>query len=221
MATECFTPVRGKIVRVTQLDECGEVGTSYVVSDGFITVSMTAENETGDEFIQKNANGALCVNERSPDSLKRLNVTVDWCLVDPDLISIITGYPLELDGTSPGDDVVGFRWVEGEVNASWALEVWTGLANAACAEGEVCYGYLLVPFITGSQLSGVTVENAAATFQTTGYTQSNSGWGVGPWDVIHDPAAPLDEAIAADEHALLRTTCVAPPVSVCGAQVVS
>jgi hypothetical protein len=97
--------------------------------------------------------------------------------------------------------------------------VWTDLAGNVCDEaGNKCYGYTLLPLATGAALGDVTIENASATFQTTGYTEGHSGWGVGPWDVIGSPAGPLDEAMASDEHALIRTTCVAPPAAVCGAQ---
>lgn len=215
--TDCFTPIRGRRLRVTELDECGDVDLTgqYVVSEGFITVSLSVENESGDEYVQKNAAGKLCVNERNPDALKRLNAEIDWCEVDPDIISLITGFPVELDGADP----VGFRVAEGEFEARWALEVWTDLAGNVCDEnGNRMYGYLLLPLLTGSSLGDVTIENANATFQTMGYTVGHSGWGVGPWNVIGEPAGPLDEAMASDEHALIRTTIVAPPDAVCGAQ---
>lgn len=217
MATQCFSVVRGKRVRVTELDVCGSpvTGNSYVVSDGFIQVAITTEVEDGDEYIQKNADGALCINERGPDSVKRHNVTVDWCNVDPDIMNLVLGYPLEMDG----DDAVGYRGQSGAADANWALEIWTGLGNQSCDDG-LMYGYLLIPFITGSTLGDMTVENAPTTFQTTGYTQDNSGWGVGLYDVIGDPAGPLLVAMAATQHFLIRTTEVAPPTAVCGAQVI-
>lgn len=218
MATQCFPIIRCKRVRVTELDTCGTpvTGGSFVVSSGFIQVEITSELEDGEEYIQKNADGALCVNERGPDSLKRLNVTVDWCNVDPDIINLITGYPTEMDGA----DAVGFRIQEGEADTNWALEIWTGVAGQACA-GGLTYGYMLLPFITGSTLGDITIENATATFQTTGYTQGNSTWGVGPYDVVGTPAGPLVVPIGATDHALVRLTDVAPPAALCGAQTIT
>lgn len=220
MATQCFKPLRGKRVRVTELDVCGNpvTGNSFVVSDGFVTVALTSELEEGDEYIQKNADGRLCINERAPDSLKRLTVTIDWCEVDPELIQLITGYPPEMDGA----DAVGFRIQSGESDTNWGLEVWTGLAGAACEDGDVTYGYLLIPYITGSTLGDYSIGNEVANFQTTGYTVDGSGWGVGPYDVIGGtPGTPLDVAIGATDHALLRTTTTPPPAAQCGAQVIS
>lgn len=219
MATQCFKPLRGKRVRVTELDVCGVpvTGNSFVVSEGFVTVALTSELEEGDEYIQKNADGKLCINERAPDALKRLTVTVDWCEVDPDIVNLITGYPTELDGA----DTVGFRIQSGEADTRWGLEVWTGLAGAACDDGSVEYGYLLVPYITGSTIGDYSIGNEVVNMQTTGYTVDGSGWGVGPYDVIGSPAGPLDVAMGSTDHALLRTTTVAPPAASCGAQVIS
>lgn len=216
MATTCFGVVRGKRVRVTELNACSVPvsGGSFVVSSGFIQATIESDVEDGDEYVQKNADGALCINERAPDSLKRLNITIDWCKVDPDIVNLITGYPQEMDGA----DAVGFRIEEGQADTRWALEIWTGLSDQECAAGAVQYGYLLIPNITGSTLGEITIENAAATFQTTGYTEGRSGWDVGPYDVIGSPAGPLDLAISSTQHALLRTTEVTPPTAVCGAQ---
>lgn len=218
MATKCFTTVRGKALRVTELDDCGAPADLQVSSDGFISVTLSAELESGDEFIQKNANGALCVNERSPDELKRLNVEVDWCQVDPDVINLINGFPVEVDDAM---DNVGFRVATGPNPNKWALEVWTGLSGNQCGPAGQCYGYLLVPFVAGATFGDIMVENAAATFQTTGYTERFSQWDTGPYDVVGDPAGPLETAIQDDEIALLRETCVAPPDATCGSSPIS
>lgn len=214
----CFRMVRGTRLRVTQLDECGNPDGLYVVTKGFVQVALSSEIEAGDEFVEKNADGDLCINERSPDNLKRLTAEIDWCEVDPDLISIITGFPVE-EGESPGDSV-GIRVEEGPLNSHWALEMWTRLTGGACGEDGQCYGYYLIPFLTGGMIGDQTIANAAATFQTTGsYTSGGSGWGVGPWDVIGTDVAPtpLDDPITAVQHELLRVTCVAPPEPSCGA----
>lgn len=219
MATTCFAPIRGKTVRVTELD-CGVpvTGNAVVVTDSFVTVSMESEYEEGTEYVQKNANGDLCINERAPDALKRFTVTIDWCRVDPDLFSMVTGAELELDGA----DVVGFRDSEGINDSEFALELWTGVAGqAGCGTGAL-YGYLLLPRLTGGTYGEFTIEDGSTvSFQTIAYTVGNSGWGVGPYDVIGSPAGPLDVAITASQHRLVRVTEVAPPASACGASVVS
>ena len=48
MATKCFTVVRGKRLRVTRLDDCGnpppsEAENALVVTNGFSTVSLSSD----------------------------------------------------------------------------------------------------------------------------------------------------------------------------------
>jgi len=210
MGTEILRPIRGVRARITSLDECGclEEDSSYVVTEGYIKVEFTPENEAGDEIIQKNADGALCINEKSQDSLKRVGVSIDWCEVNPDIINLITGFPVELDDT----DVVGFRLKTGIFDTNWALEIWQRLAGAACGEEGACYAYWLLPYLTGASLTNMgPVQNGVTSFTTSGYTVVPACWDVGPYDVIGDPAGPLDVAIGDDELLLFRKTCVAPP----------
>ena len=129
MATVCSKVVRGKRARITLLNECGEAVTgpaSTLVTSGFITVTYTPEVEAGDEFVQKNADGDLCINDRSPDVLKRFTTEIEFCEVDPDLVSILLGATLETDF---GGDNVGFRIAEGAI--LWhAGEVWFWAGSA-------------------------------------------------------------------------------------------
>lgn len=218
MATRCFAPLQGQVVRITELT-CGVpvTGNAVAVSEGIITVGFEAEIEEGDEFVQKNAAGNLCVNKRSPDALKRFNLTIDWCNVDPTLFEIIMNVATEADGA----DTVGWRDVEGTNTREWALELWTGLTDVGDCGDTGEWGYILVPRITGAMYGDYSVGNEVVNFQTTGYTVGSSGWGVGPYDVIGSPAAPLDVAITSTQHRLIRTTEVAPPTAACGASVVS
>lgn len=141
MAANCYGVVRGKRVRVTRLDSCGAfpvptTANSLVTSSGFVSIQYSPDYEAGDEIIQKNADGALCINDRTCDVFKRTNVTISFCNVDPDLFSLITGNSVEVDGS--GNDV-GFRIAEGVTCNQFALELWTGIdgQNACPATNEV------------------------------------------------------------------------------------
>lgn len=218
MPDQCFAFVRGKTVRVTQLDECGvatPVTGMYAVSDGFVTAALAGDWENGEEILVKNAHGDFCINERSKDILKRVTVTIDWCQVDPELVSLVTGYPAELQGT----DTYGFRVQAGSLNVNYAVELWTELPKGSCGVGEQCFGYVLIPFIEGGRFGDLTIENAAATFQTVGYANAGSGWDVGPWDVVGPSGAPtpLEDPIGPLDIYVPRVTCVAPPAAACGA----
>ena len=141
MAASCYGVVRGKRVRVTRLDSCGAfpvptTANSLVTSSGFVSVQFSPDYEAGEEIIQKNADGALCVNDRTCDVFKRTNVTISFCNVDPDIMSLVTGNSIEVDGS--GNDV-GFRVSEGITCNQFALELWTGIdgQNACPPTNEV------------------------------------------------------------------------------------
>lgn len=226
MATYCVAYVRGRRMRVTALDECGAPpaeGTpnSMAVSKGFVSVDVEVDVEDGDEFIVKNADGDLCINSRSPDAIKRLNLTMEFCQVDPGLFSLITGMELELD-QAPDLDVAGFRLNEGTVDTNFALEVWQGIANAECVVGEgYPSGYNLFPWARNGVLQGYTIENDAATFTITAWTNGGSGWGVGPYDVLLDAMgdpSPLFVPVGPTTHLIQRRSAAPLPEVVCGLQ---
>lgn len=134
MTASCFNVVRGKRVRATRLDACGAfpvptTTNSFVASDGFISVQYSLDYEDGDEHIQKNADGALCINDKTCDVYKRTMVTISFCGVDPDMFSLITSNSVELDAS--GVDV-GFRVSEGISCSNFALELWSGLGGNDC-----------------------------------------------------------------------------------------
>lgn len=219
--SQCFNVVRGKVLRATALDDCCSVAVDsppaceVVVTDGLISVALTAEIEAGETIRDRNWAGNLCVVDRSPDQFLYWNVEITFCSVDPALISLLTGLPLELDD---GGDAVGFRTREGGTTNNVAIEMWSGTTPTDCAGAGATYGYTLLPCVSGSRMGDFTIENGRADFVVSGgYTKSGEGWGVGPYDAIDvgGTPSPLETAIQQGEHHLLRRTTVAPPASDC------
>lgn len=221
MATHVFTPVLGKRIRVTNLDECGNPpapGTeeSQLATDGFITVSLSSEVEDGNEIIVRKASGALCVNEKQADSFKRFTMEMEFCGVNPALLSLVSNAEPYEDASG---DVAGFTVPEGEITKKFAFELWTGLSGQQCEPGaEEASGYLLLPFVQSGVLGDISVDGEnAVTFSLTGaYTKGGNNWGVGPYDVVADEggdAGPLPTAIDPFDHLLLLDTGIAPPPS--------
>jgi hypothetical protein len=223
--TKCFIPVLGKRIRVTTLDVCGGVpvsGDVQVTTNGFISLSLTSEVEDGTEIITKKADGSLCVNEMTDSSFKRFTVEMEFCGVDPDLLSVVTNAEQYMDYS---DESAGIVVPEGTIDKRFALELWTGLSGRACEPGEEeASGYMLLPFLAAGVLGDVTVDGEnAVTFSMTGaYTKGGNTWGVGPYDVLLDGTtppgtpAPLPTALDPLDHLLLLETGVAPPPSACG-----
>lgn len=181
MATKKIKSIKGRVARVTRLDDCGApvfAECSVVTTKGFITVTWSHEYEKGDEYTQKNAWGEFCVNEKDPDILKWVPVKIEFCEVDPDVMDIIGGATPLIFSTN----TIGFSFGPTTPTGAFALEVWTKKAGAACAGGTTEWGYVLFPFLKNGRLDGdVKIENAPLSFSMAaeGYG-APSDWGIGP-----------------------------------------
>lgn len=228
MATKCYSPVLGKMIRVTTLDDCGNAPAAatpnaYVATNGFISVTLSAEVEDGAEIVTKKADGSLCVNERLASNFKRFTIEMEFCGVNPALKTLLTNAEAYLDYAG---DTAGFTVAEGTINKNFALELWTGIAGAACLPGAAFYGgYLLLPFVRAGVIGDVKVdgENAVSFSLTGAYTKGGNAWGVGGYKVVLNddvPAIPAPLPLALDtlDHLLIIDTSVAPPPSNCGPQ---
>ena len=223
MATRSHKVVRGKRIRVTRLNPCGEAPSygepcSFVVSKGFVTVTMSPQNEEGTELLLLNADGELCVNDQAQHNFKRWNLSLELCDIDPDLVAMLTKVTLEVDASG---DTVGFRSVEGRIDEEFAFELWSGVGEQDCQNGEE-YGYLLFPFVSGGTFADLTVENGVATLTIeNAFTKTGGLWGVGPYEVVPDGSgdpSPLGVAIQPGEHHVQRLTTIAPPAATAGCQ---
>jgi hypothetical protein len=225
--SRCFSPVRGRAMRVTKLDGCGRpvFGDGSVgVSDGFVSVAFTANTDEGDEINVTNAAGKVCVREVPCPTFLGYGIEIEFCNADPALFALLTGQEpvVDADGVA-----VGFR-VNSDISAcdsGFALEVWTGVPGVACDEttspDAVPGGYLLLPYLQGGIFGDFTIENDAISFTVTGAaTKTGSGWGVGPYDVTRNAnvLAPLGAPIANGDHLHVQYTDVAPPPAYCGTQ---
>ena len=229
MATHCFAPVLGKRLRAFTLDACGAVPASgtedaMVVTDGFISITLSSQVEDGTEIITKKADGSLCVNEMTNPSFKRFTVEIEFCGVDPGLLSVVTNANIYEDYAA---DPIGFTVPEGTIDGRFSLELWTGLSGAACASGdEEASGYLLLPFVASGVMGDLTIDGEnAVTFSLTGaFTKGGNQWGTGPLNVMFDDngdAAPLPTALDPLDHLLMIEVGLAPPATACGLQPMS
>lgn len=212
MPTHKFAPLLGKRIRVTEMSDGGVVGDRAVITDGFITVTLSSEVEDGTEIVVRNASGNLCINERMNNSFKRLNVEIEFCGVNPTLLSMVSNAQEYMDYAG---DVAGIKLSEGEITGAFALELWTGLSGALADPNAA--GYMLLPFIGKGTLGDITVDGEnAVTFSVTGAaTRGGHTWGTGPYNVVANAtgvASKLPEALDPLDHFLLIDSAVPAPV---------
>lgn len=229
MAATCWSSVRGKVLRVTKLDDCCNppaAGTAcaFVVSDGFVSVAYSKNIAEGTDIEVRKADGTICVTDQSCPEMKWIDLTITLCKVDPDLLFLMTGAPRAANFAGVN---VGFGDLEDIACVNFSLELWTDIPNQVCTVGGVKqYGYWLTPCVTNGIVAGdVTVENDAATFTVTARTRAGSAWGVGPvgFDVDGQDAAntpgQLITPIGATEHRRIQIVTIPPPTPMCGCQV--
>lgn len=218
MPAVCYTPLRGLVMRVTELDACGNIPVDavQVTSKGFFTITPTADAEDGQDFARALADGTMCVDDKEPPLLKRLNLAMELCGVNPELVSLISGFPVELDGADP----VGFRVQSGRADTHFAVEIWSALSLGDCSGDDACYQYAVFPNVSGARVIPGAFQNGRQDFAVEGaFTDGGEGWGDGPYEVVgtvgaeEDLPVPLTDA----DHLLIRRTCVPPPAPGCDA----
>lgn len=220
-AGQTFAPIKGRRMRITRLDECGVpvVGAATTrVSKGFVSVALSPQYDDGEAVTVKDASGDIDINEPADPTLIGMAATITFTRVDPDLVSLITGNQTVLDQAATA---VGFR-LSGAIPVlgGWGLEVWSDLSGQVC-DGAKAYGYTLLPYLRGGKVGDLTHEAGAVSFSLSSTTREASGWGTGPYDVVHTGAGAtlpgkLTTAIGPKDHFHLQMTTVEPPAVTAG-----
>lgn len=218
MPTSILKSIKGNVVRLTRLDECGNpvVGScSTVVSECFVSVTLSGEYEAGTEYTQKNAWGNLCISDKDPDQLKRVNVSINFAEINPDSLDIVTGSTPVTDGGS----TVGATWGTSVNDQAFALEVWTKATGIGCSTTTPKWGYFLVPFIKNGKLDGdLTIQNDTLTMSVMGeaFPAPDDGAGKSTWDT--SPYTPNAFLVTFPENEIfgIITTDEQPPTDTGG-----
>lgn len=229
MATVCRPQARGKLIRITRLDECGvpvEGPTSTLVSKSFVSVANAPNYLDPEEIQQTDANGDLCIDDQTDPAFRWLDLTITLCTTDPFFVNMVTGDPLVVDDAAPTPNTVGWR-IDSVLtgSANFALEVWTGVTGQACdPSGFTEYGYWLYPWVTQARWGEWTQEAGPLVTTFTARTKEGGGWGVGPYNIRRDatvPATlePLVTAIGPNQHLHHEITSAPLPTPGCGAVV--
>lgn len=222
MATNCYAQVRGRVIRVTKVDMCGDPipgETAVAVSKRISSITIDEVTEEGTEIRERNFGDEICISDPAFTDVLGYTAEIALCGVDPNLITFMTGQPLVENAAG---DVVGFDAQTG-INLDdfgFSLEVWTRIAGSACdTSGNRQWGYTVFPFLKGGRLGGFSFENGAVQFTITGaQTRDGNGWGVGPFDVDRDETsapAPLNTALASNTHYRNILVTLDPPEASC------
>ncbi len=218
MPEMAYKPFKGRTIRTTTLQDCctpPPEGTECAINvyDAFTTISIEANVEEGETAFERKANGDVCINERDPNLLQDLTVSMTLCQVKPELISQLTGWPVTRDADG---NATGFDIMSGVSDAEVAVEIWSGVAGIDCGQGAR-YGYNVLPCTSGWQIDG-SIEWAGIdtifAITLTATARDQHAWGTGPYGVQFDAAGepgPLLDPMQTGSLARIMTTEVPPP----------
>lgn len=239
MATNCVKVLRGRVARLTRLDNCGRpmLGTcSTVVTNGVVEIKITPEIEAGDEIKVKTFDGQLCISDKACDQVKWWNTELTMCGVDPDLLSIVN--PSFAPVKDSGNNTIGFMDnTHLACDVGFALEVWMqaqGTVNPCTQPPSTGitgqWWYYCLPWVIGGAPGDIDLKNDSVNFVYKGRTKVSSAWGVGPYPVLITTAGtptsnppgsdrqcgPLPMAVPASAQVIQFLTTLEPPKAVCG-----
>lgn len=221
MVAQCVSPIQARVARLIKLDVCGNpvtgASSAVVVTDGFVSIEPSPQYLDGEEHQQRKANGELCVYQKDPSELTRVDLTTNFCVLDPDALVVITGERLLTTSDVTG---TGVAYGEGQLTARHSLEVWQPVTGAgACdASGQQQYVYWAFFNAGNAKVQDFTFENAPFQFTTLVETKA-----VGPLWLSRSGAATWlgTNTIETGEHFLHNITTAAPPEATCGAVLLS
>jgi hypothetical protein len=217
--TICAAPIKGTMLRIVKEDFCGVPVTGseslVVVTKGFVRVQMSPQYEDGEEFFERTADGTPCVNEKDAPTLKRMQLTVDFCEVDPSAAAFVADARLLTENDAVTG--TGFAVHEGTPETKFSLEVWQRVAGSGACDpsGNQYFIYNAWPHVGNVQIGEYVVENGRSTLQFIAETFAASElWGDGPGTGAS--YLPAGEVVEPDEHWLWNITTETPPTAACG-----
>lgn len=219
--------VFGVKLRLTKVNSCGlplAGPANRIVTDGFVTANFTPQMKDAADLDQNNAEGLICVTERTAPQRKRWQLALELCNVDTGVIGLLTSWEQLLDWN---DNPNGFQDSESvESDLGVAIEIWTGGKSSSDCPAQLTdtiftnpgtglsYGYMLA-FGTEFQLGNVNVGAQVSTLTLTGITFAGPQWGKGPYNVaatdINNTPGRLLTPTNDDSQLIMFRTPVPPP----------
>jgi hypothetical protein len=182
MAFNCGVSFGICAARITRVDENGNViaGANAYVTDKVVTVSATPNIETGNSFSVRNGCGCKIASRKFPDTLNWFEFSFQDAALEPAMIAFMLGANTIVDGS----DVVGWAGVGAlacdEASPAVAFEFWTQHVVGSGLDATYPYFHWVFPMTTW-QLGDNTFEEGPAQPTLTGFSQTNSNWGDGPY----------------------------------------
>ncbi len=205
MSNLCGASLQCVAVRLTALDETGAPapGNAMYVTDNLVKIDFNPEMETGQEISNKNAAGNLCVVYRTPDLMKRLTLSVEFCVPDPELEVLATGGDLFTD---PQEEIQGWSYpplMTDPTPNGCSIEAWTRYVidgDQPASQPYIWWTFPKAKLRKGNR----TIDINAMANVYEGYAIENPNWADGPlhdwdWDSVRVVQAAFTDTVPTTE----------------------
>jgi len=187
----CYGSLQVCRLRVAALTETGAPdsgATNGYISDALIMATLDLQVDEGTEHLQKNGCGDICSRFIDCDKVKGVNVALELCQLDSELIGLLTGAQVFTDVAS--GDAIGIELPDlaDDCPNGVCLELWTlawdgsSQATPPSLSGSIAYWHFVIPKYR-PQPSAFTLEDGILAFPLKGPGESNPNITVnGPFD---------------------------------------
>lgn len=202
MAQDYAASVQGAVIRVCRLAANGAPATgasaSYVMQS-FVRVSFTPEYEEGEEITQKAADGSICVQYKSPDTLKRVSLELAICNPDAELTEMLSGGTILTSAGQSAGYAAPVAGTDPNPNGC-SLEVWSyAIQNGRRAPVNPYFRWLF-PSVQVRPSGDRVIENDVMANTFEGFGDGNSMFATGPggdWNFVSNRPYQYARAAAA------------------------
>lgn len=215
MASVCTVSFGACLVRITRVDENGNViaGDNAYVTDKPVSISVSPNVETGNDFSVRNGCGCGIASRKFPDTFKFWEFSINLAALEPQMLAFMLGASTIEDGA----DVVGLAFPSAlacdEANPAVAFEFWTESVTGSGLDAAYPYWHWVFPSTVWT-LGDNTFEEGPAQPTLNGFSQTNGNWGDGPYgDGPPDSQDISEGGFWATADALPTAECDAQPVS--------
>lgn len=223
--------IQGEVIRITPLNIDGSIDATKPVltTEGFISASFAPEFEDGEEITEKAANGKICIQYKTDDSMKGITFNLSLCSPDPEAAALLAGGKVIVATADETDkngvvvvragEIVGYSSpkVGDIVGNPVAVEIWSkAIVNGKPAAGTP-YWHWVFPYVRVRYDGDREFSNGALANQFSGTGVGNealvtAGLNPGTNEAQANPATgtPADTNTVTDDFVTYKAALVNP-----------
>lgn len=177
--------VQACALRVSRLEPNGvpDPGSNNrYTTDALVRLGIDFDIRAGEELSQVNGSGEECVYYKSDDKYRKLNLTLEICTPDPELIELLAGGTVAYELT----DAIGYSLpkISDAAPRDVGIEAWSRAVIDGTQASSRPWWRTILPLTRNWKFAGFAVENGVRTVVLNGHGYQNSNFFDGPLNDI-------------------------------------